>query len=203
MPDQQSIDLEARIGELERQLAELAAKVNPLYSGGMDRYIHSGYLQFDGIPMRWGTNGMQIESNGVTRIGLRFMETLQADPTDIFPRGELRGSATSAGNSGQISLRAVSSEANGNISYVHVIAADSASLAELVTSDTSVGTASMGVHSEDADDHPYSFAIGGPFSLPPLSTDPTGSPLVDGMIWYNTTANQLKARVNGSTVILA
>lgn len=60
MSTQAEIDLEARIGDLERQLAELGAKVNPLYSGGMDRYIHSGYLQFDGVPMRWDNTGRQI-----------------------------------------------------------------------------------------------------------------------------------------------
>lgn len=44
-------------------------------------------------------------------------------------------------------------------------------------------------------------SAGGPFRAPNLSSDP-GSPL-DGDIWYNTTSNQLKARVNGSTVVLA
>lgn len=39
------------------------------------------------------------------------------------------------------------------------------------------------------------------FHSPNLSSDP--SSLSNGMIWYNTTSNQLKARVNGSTVVLA
>lgn len=60
MTTQAEIDMQARLADMERQIAELAAKVNPLYSGGMDRYIHSGYLQFDGIPMRWDPTGRQI-----------------------------------------------------------------------------------------------------------------------------------------------
>ena len=60
MSTQQELDLEARIGDLERQLAEMAAKINPLYAGGMDRYIHSGYLQWDGIGMRFDDNGQQV-----------------------------------------------------------------------------------------------------------------------------------------------
>lgn len=60
MTTQQELDLQARLADMERQLAELAAKVNPLYSGGMDRYIHSGYLQWDGIGMRFDDNGQQV-----------------------------------------------------------------------------------------------------------------------------------------------
>lgn len=52
--------MQARLADMERQIAELAAKVNPLYSGGMDRYIHSGYLQWDGIGMRFDDNGQQV-----------------------------------------------------------------------------------------------------------------------------------------------
>ena len=60
MSTQQEIDLEARIAALEQQIAEMAAKINPLYAGGMDRYIHSGYLQWDGIGMRFDDNGQQV-----------------------------------------------------------------------------------------------------------------------------------------------
>jgi hypothetical protein len=41
----------------------------------------------------------------------------------------------------------------------------------------------------------------GPLNVPNLAADP-GAP-VNGDMWYNTTGNQLKARVNGATVVLA
>jgi len=41
----------------------------------------------------------------------------------------------------------------------------------------------------------------GPFRAPNLTSDP--GTLLNGDVWYNTTSNQLKARVNGSTVVLA
>jgi hypothetical protein len=44
-------------------------------------------------------------------------------------------------------------------------------------------------------------AATGPLRLPNLASDP-GSPL-NGDMWYNTTSNQLKARVNGVTVVIA
>ena len=44
-------------------------------------------------------------------------------------------------------------------------------------------------------------ACPGPFTAPNLAADPTVP--VNGDMWYNTTSNQLKARVNGVTVVLA
>lgn len=64
MSTQQELDLEARLADMERQLAEMAAKVNPLYSGGMDRYIHSGYVQWDGVDMRFDNSGQQVRMSG-------------------------------------------------------------------------------------------------------------------------------------------
>lgn len=117
MPDQQSIDLEARIGDLERQLAELAAKVNPLYSGGMDRYIHSGYIQWDGIGLRLNDNGIQVLAPaaggvGIGVNGMFFMSELVQDPglandsTAVFPRSALTGFALASSDRAAIYMAA-------------------------------------------------------------------------------------------------
>lgn len=103
--NQQEIDLEARIGELERQLAEVTAKVNPLYSGGFDRFIHSGYVQWDGIGLRLNDTGIQVLAPaaggvGIGVNGMFFMSELVEDPglandsTAVFPRAALTGFAT-------------------------------------------------------------------------------------------------------------
>lgn len=117
MPSQQELDLEARIGDLERMVAELAAKVNPLYSGGMDRYIHSGYLQWDGIGMRLNDNGIQVLAPaaggvGIGVNGMFFMSELVQDPglandsTAVFPRAALTGFALESSDRAAIYMAA-------------------------------------------------------------------------------------------------
>lgn len=93
MSTQQELDLQARLDDMERQLAELAAKVNPLYSGGMDRYIHSGYLQWDGINLRLDKNAMQLQmaGAGAEAIALFFTPTLSTNPALQAPHGYIGG----------------------------------------------------------------------------------------------------------------
>ena len=47
----------------------------------------------------------------------------------------------------------------------------------------------------------FGFKGEGAFKVPTVANDP--ATLEDGFIWYNTTTDQLKARVNGATVVIA
>lgn len=194
MSTQAEIDLEARIGELERQLAELSAKVNPLYSGGMDRYIHSGYLQWDGINLRLDKNGIQLPADGVNRSILFFLQELAADPTAVLRKSQLIGNVSdSAAN---IIMAAATSGAS-------VSAAVQANASSFLT----YWTASMGGNVYQMD---FQASSGSDWGLLTLtkgylrivggSSDPAGAG--DGSIWYNTTTDKLYARINGATVEL-
>lgn len=197
MSTQAEIDLEARIGDLERQLAELAAKVNPLYSGGMDRYIHSGYLQFDGVPIRWGADGMQIASVGSQIVGLYFVNVLSTDPGNESRRAELFGGpvGTTAVLAGLQTIQ------NGNIGQVIMSTGDATAYSELnyfLNTSGSRPRAKLYPLTGDIGKLELQDAV---LRFEGLASDP--GTLEDGLVWYNTTSNQLKARVNGSTVVLA
>ena len=192
MSTQQEIDLEARIGELERQLAELSAKVNPLYSGGMDRYIHSGYMQFDGIPIRWDTKGMQVESDGVSRASVYFVKALVPAPGSETERAELIGSvdapsvltglqAIHSGGLGGVFMGAASGTANAELT-IFVSGWSNQPRAKLYPLTTNIGKLEL----QDA-----------VLSFQGLASDP--GTLTDGLIWYNTTTDKLYARINGAT----
>lgn len=195
MSTQAEIDLEARIGDLERQLAELAAKVNPLYAGGMDRYIHSGYMQFDGIPIRWDTKGMQVESDGVLRASVYFVKALVQAPGSETERAELIGSvdapsvltglqAIHSGGLGGVFMGAASGTANAELT-IFVSGWSNQPRAKLYPLTTDIGKLEL-------QDAVLSFAG--------LASDP--GTLTDGLIWYNTTTDKLYARINGATVEL-
>ena len=192
MSTQAEIDLEARIGDLERQLAELSAKVNPLYSGGMDRYIHSGYLQFDGVPIRWDTKGQQVESNGSSRASVYFVNKLVPSPSGETERVELVGSVDStstltslnaihSGGLGGVLLGAASGTANAELT-IFVSGWSNQPRAKLYPLTTDIGKLEL-------QDAVLSFAG--------LASDP--GTLTDGLIWYNTTTDKLYARINGAT----
>lgn len=106
MSTQAEIDLEARIGDLERQLAEVAAKVNPLWAGGGDLLARSGYL-------RLGQEGTGVGE--FSPLGLQFLASLlnddvgflafverfarsRSDLATIYPRWVLSANLDSAGN---------------------------------------------------------------------------------------------------------
>lgn len=194
MSTQQELDLEARLADMERQLAEMAAKVNPLYSGGMDRYIHSGYLQWDGINLRLDKNGIQLPADGVNRSILFFLQKLATDPTAVLRKSQLIGNVSdSAAN---IIMNAATSGAS-------VSAAAQANASSFLA----YWTASMGGSVYQLDFQALSGADWGLLTLTKGylrivggSSDPAG--VADGAIWYNTTTNKLYARINGTTVDL-
>lgn len=195
MSTQQELDLQARLADMERQIAELAAKVNPLYSGGMDRYIHSGYLQFDGIPIRWDTKGQQVESNGISRASVYFVNKLVPSPSGETERVELVGSVDStstltslnaihSGGLGGVLLGAASGTANAELT-IFVSGWSNQPRAKLYPLTTDIGKLEL-------QDAVLSFAG--------LASDP--GTLSDGLMWYNTTTDKLYARINGATVEL-
>lgn len=206
MTTQQELDLEARIGDLERQIAELSAKVNPLYSGGMDRYIHSGYLQFDGIPIRWDTKGQQVDAGDGTQKAVRFVGALSSDPSVVFPQSYLEGYVVSAGAFAGLASAAEASPTN--IANVQTSAeVTGAVYAKLVATAPDVATQIIqaGVFIADsgagAGERGFFHIDQGPLYLKFMTADPT-TILQDGMVWYNHTDEKLRARINGATVEL-
>ena len=196
MSTQADIDLEARIAELERRLDATDANVNSLYSGGMDRYIHSGYLQFDGVPIRWDTQGQQVESNGISQVSVYFVNKLVPSPSGETEYAKIVGSvdatsvltglqAVHSGGLGGVFMGAASGTANAELT-IYVSGWTKQPRAKLYPLTTDIGKLEL-------QEAVLRFAG--------LAADP--GTLENGMLWYNTTSNQLKARVNGSTVVLA
>lgn len=196
MSTQQELDLEARLADMERQLAEMAAKVNPLYSGGMDRYIHSGYLQFDGIPIRWDTKGMQVESSGASRTALYFVNKLLPSPSVATEYAKFDGSVDAT--SVLSGLRAVHSGGLGGVFMGAGSGTANAELTIYVSGWSKQPRAKFYPVTTDIAKLELQEAV---LRFAGLASDP--GTLENGMLWYNTTSNQLKARVNGSTVVLA
>ncbi len=206
MTTQQELDLEARIGDLERQIAELSAKVNPLYSGGMDRYIHSGYIQFDGVPIRWDTQGMQIEADGASQKAVRFLNALTAAPSTTFPQSYLQGYAYAPG--AFVEIAATAEASSSNISNVQTYAPVTGSvysklvaLAPDVTTPIIQAGVVIADSGDDAGERGFFHIDQGPLYLKFMTADPT-TILQDGMVWYNHTDEKLRARINGVTVDL-
>lgn len=194
--NQQEIDLQARIGELERLVEELAAKVNPLYAGGMDRYIQSGYLQFDGVPIRWDTKGMQVESAGSSRASVYFVNKLLASPSGATEYAKLDGSVDAT--SVLTGLQAVHSGGLGGVFMEASTGVATAELTIYVSGWSQQPRAKFFPLTTDIAKLELQEAV---LRFKGLASDP--GTLENGMLWYNTTTNQLKARVNGSTVVLA
>ena len=120
MSTQQELDLEARLADMERQLAEMAAKVNPLWSGGLDLWATNGYLQIGGS----NTNGAQrFDKFGHSIVGttdggegLWFLESFgpaASGPQAKRPQGRISGSIQTSTNYAQM-LRGVLGTRNGS-----------------------------------------------------------------------------------------
>lgn len=207
MSTQQELDLEARLADMERQLAEMAAKVNPLYSGGMDRYIHSGYLQFDGIPIRWDTKGMQVKADGSSQKAVRFLNTLATDPSTTFPQSYLQGYAYAPGAFVEIAATAEASSSNiSNVqTYAPVTGSVYSRLVALAPDVSPLPLIVAGVivadSGDDAGEGGFFHIDQGPLLFRYKTADPT-TILQDGMVWYNHTDEKLRARINGVTVDL-
>jgi len=191
MSTQQELDLEARLADMERQLAELAAKVNPLYSGGMDRYIHSGYLQWDGINLRLDKNGIQLPADGVNRSILFFLPELAADPTAVLRKSQLIGNVSdSAAN---IIMAAATSGASVSAS----VQANASSFLTYWTASMGGNVYQMDFQASSGSDWGLLTLTKGYLRIVGGSSDPAGAG--DGSIWYNTTTDKLYARINGAT----
>lgn len=111
------------------------------------------------------------------------------------------GAVTNGGNSGLTQIRS-GNAGTGNSGIAQVATGNSTSgnsgNVQLNTGSAAGGTrGSVTVDAFRLD----ASNCAGPFTAPNLAADP-GAP-VNGDIWYNTTTNQLKAHVNGVTVVLA
>ncbi len=57
MPSQEELDQEYSGSDLEAKVRRLESTVNGLMESGLDRWLNSGIIQFDGIPFRWEQQG--------------------------------------------------------------------------------------------------------------------------------------------------
>lgn len=97
MPSQQELDLERRLADLEKRIAETEAIAQGMYNGGMDRYIHSGYVQWDGIDIRLDDKGIQIQAP-TEQGAIFFLPKLETNPTlaNSEDYGALTGQVTAS-----------------------------------------------------------------------------------------------------------
>ena len=208
MSTQQEIDYEARIAALEQQIAEMAAKINPLYAGGMDRYIHSGYLQWDGINLRLDKNGIQLQTKTGTSL-IQFVPTLSPNSSGVTPLAYLRGYGNDSLVTAYIGMTALAESSSSNQATVEAFArstGDNFARLSAIAPDVTNSLIEAGVFIADSGansgERGFFYIDHGPLLFRFMTADPT-TILQDGMVWYNSTSKQLKARVNGSTVVLA
>lgn len=211
MSTQQELDLEARLADLERQLAELAAKVNPLWSGGLDLWATNGYLQIGSSntsgAQRFDKFGHSIVGTTDGGEGLWFLESFgpaASGPQAKRPQGRISGSIQTSTNHAQM-LRGVLGTRNGSDSSALIYTTlggasnDAAIKMSLSNHDGASGSAESGYFYDGATDF-LEFRIQA--DALNLVTTTTPATLSDGMLWYNTTTNKLYARINGATVEL-
>lgn len=151
-------------------------------------------IESGGGAIRQDANGMQVQTTGVQRTALYFVDSLKSNPA-----------------SGNYVAR-VSGQANSSLSSVRMTATLGSAISDVIVGSTaSIPSVELTINlastTPRAKLYPVTSSVA-MFELQDtvvrflgLSSDP--STLLDGMLWYNTTSKQLKARVNGSTVVLA
>lgn len=93
MVSQTELDLQVRNDELETRIAKLERQLGSIWNAGLDRLGESGYVQFDGIGMRWDNiNAMQIAAPS-DNVAIWFVPRLTA----LNPEVEFNAEARLAG----------------------------------------------------------------------------------------------------------
>lgn len=182
---------------VEERLAALEAVVNKLKGPPMDLLLQEGYFQIGSSDLagsqRFDSKGHQIATNGLDTGSVFFTEHLVPDPDSETYYAELQGTVSPSTPVAQI--YGISYGANGTIAYFGA------------ATDGSTPAAFLGFTRSGDSVQPearwFRWAAGvGAFRLSNgllyfqgLSSDP--SPLVDGVVWYNTTDDQFKFYENG------
>lgn len=195
MPSQEELDAEYSGSDLEAKVRRLESTVNGLMESGLDRLLASGYLQFEGIPLRWNKYGMQVKSGTNPTIALSILNELVAsEPTTEYPRASFGGFTD--GDSGTAYVQGLTSGTN----YASIAADANASNVGSRT-DLVAGSASayayflLGLNSSIGG---YLELNNARLQLNELASDP-GSIADGGIYYYN---DKLYARINGATVEL-
>jgi len=197
VPSQEELDAEYSGSDLEAKVRRLESTVNGLMESGLDRLLASGILQFDGIPMRWDTKGMQLKSPLASdaRTALYIVNELASNPNLSYPRGAVRGYTDPAAAS--IEMRAYRTALiNAGISIFTGSGVNGPS----VSLEATDGTVAAGITVSTGTGVAQITIGGGSVRLFQQNSDPS-SPQ-DGEFWYNATDNKLYARINGATVEL-
>jgi len=180
----------------EEKLEQVWRFMNQLRAAGMDRLVESGYLQWDGIKIRLDDHGIQVESAGNQETSIYFVNKLVPDPSAETTVAEVLGDVD--GSTSLIGQQATYGGAN--LAAVLIGAGAATANAELtiyISPDTNQPRAKLSPLAADLGQFDLQYTV----LKVALASDP-GTP-ANGMIWYNTTTNQLKARVNGATVVIA
>lgn len=195
MPSQEELDAEYSGSDLEAKVRRLESTVNGLMESGLDRLLASGYLQFEGIPLRWNKYGMQVKSGTNPTIALSILNELVAsEPTTEYPRASFGGFTD--GDSGTAYVQGLTSGTN----YASIAADANASNVGSRT-DLVAGSASayayflLGLNSSIGG---YLELNNARLQLNELASDP-GAIADGGLYYYN---DKLYARINGATVEL-
>ncbi len=197
MPSQEELDAEYSGSDLEAKVRRLESTVNGLMESGLDRLLASGYLQFEGIPLRWNKYGMQVKSGTNPTIALSILNELVAsEPTTEYPRASFGGFTD--GDSGMASvqgLRYLGHELR------HLLRRIRQCFERWFTVGIWAGSASayayflLGLNSSIGG---YLELNNARLQLNELASDP-GSIADGGIYYYN---DKLYARINGATVEL-
>lgn len=203
-------DEEFRLMEMERRLTALEGKVNPLDEAGLDRLRESGLLQFDGIPMRWDSGGMQIKSGTAATVIplLRIVKNLFAardnsgNPPVNTPGWYLGGYVGSSSDvffesfvAADISQDGSAGDFSGVQSWID---SNSAEYWQLVRNGAEA--VSTQLTSDDAAGNAFAL-INAALILDIRNADP--AIVSDGMLWYRSDTDRARLRANATTVDLA
>lgn len=147
MVSQTELDLQFRNDELETRIAKLERQLGSLWNAGLDRLAESGYVQFDGIGMRWDDTGMQVETAGAVTKALWFLNRLEADPRALTTRYGILQAAILAdqADTSSVSLRLTSDPGEASL----LLTGSDAVSGITLSANSPAGTASMKAASLD------------------------------------------------------
>lgn len=225
MPSQEQIDQEAGQGNVESRLAELEAWRDLMITNILGpAQFRPGLLRFGGNIMQLDNNGIQILANGSSVTALYFVDKILPTVTNADVHGYVLGradpnvstdwdSATLQLGGNALSHDLTKSYAGYfSTSYV-TFGADVVKYGAYVNAAYSPGGVTGYLYAESTSTVASNGSVGNEFRIlnsggtnaAPLhfigaANDP--SPLSDGMVWYSSATNSLKARINGATVTL-
>lgn len=202
MPDQSQIDAEANQSDLAQRVAVLEDTIATLRRNLLEPAMtRPGLLRYGGNVMQLDGQGIQIvNSSSLNAPSLFYVPEFRTDADGTTPYAVLQGGANvvagdedvaalemgiypDTGLEGQVGLQSFNTATGVVGAFMSV---ESGGVISDLTLLTSAGAATL--------------TLSNAVAILSVTADPTS--FTNGMIWYNSTTNLFKARINGSTVTL-